>query len=198
MPVIVCCGLCWSSVVLLHEKPEGRCFMFWDMTGGYKQVSEDGKPAGVVLKDCKRQRAEAGAVSPILCLGAGAGLNCPQNWAQVLFWREIVGSLCKTLQEHTISCVVHVHREKHNKNWGTELFTRLEICSHANVLRQGRFITFLYSWSAGAWSGGRQKQGPLSFHTNLLVGERLSPVTGKNGHFSLKSYRRNSLRRASE
>lgn len=62
------------------------------------------------------QRAEAGAVSPILHLGAGAGLNCPQNSAQVLFWREIVGSLCKTLQEHTISCVVHVHQEKYNKN----------------------------------------------------------------------------------
>ena len=70
-------------MVLLHQKPEGKCFMFWDMTGGYEKVSEDGEPAGIVLKDCKRQRA----VSPMLLLGAAAGLNChPRATSPEQFW----------------------------------------------------------------------------------------------------------------
>lgn len=196
MPAIIW-KLCCSSVVLLHQKPEGKCFMFWNMTGGYEKVSEDGKPAGIVLKDCKRQRAEARAVSPILLLRAAAGLNYPQNRAQVLFWKEIVGSLCKTVQEHAISHVVRVHQEKCNKNWGTELFTRLEICMCYRAYT-GAFYHFLALLECRAleWVVGGRTRAPSSSTQILRTGERLCPVTGENGHFFLKNYRRNSLRRA--
>lgn len=49
------------KVVLLHQKPEGKCFTFWDVTWCYEKVSTDGKPAGTVLKGCEGQRAEAGS-----------------------------------------------------------------------------------------------------------------------------------------
>lgn len=49
------------KVVFLHQKPEGKCFMFWDVTLCYEKVSTDGKPAGTVLKDCEGQRAEVGS-----------------------------------------------------------------------------------------------------------------------------------------
>lgn len=185
MPAIIW-RLCCSSVVLLHQKHEGKCFMFWDIRGGYKKVSEDGKPPGMVLKDCKRQRAEATAVPPTVLLGAAAGLNCPQNWAQVLFWRKIVGSICKTVQEHTFSHVVHVHQEKCNKNWGTELFTRLEICSGAT---QGHFIIFLLSWSAGAWSGWWEAEPglPLLPHQSSAQERGCAPSWVKMGSFTWRA-----------
>lgn len=128
--------------------------MFWNMTWVQEKVSEDRKPAGMVLKDCKRQRAEPGTVMPALLLRAADRLKCPQNWAQVLgFGKEIGGSFCKTVQGYTVSLIVRVHQEKYNKDWVMQLFTRLEICSVANVLTQGHFITFLHSWIEGAWSG---------------------------------------------
>lgn len=175
--------LCCSSAVLLHQKHEGKCFMFWDITRGYKKVSEDGKPPGMVLKDCKRQRAEARAVWPTVLLGAAAGLNCPQNWAQVLFWRKIVSSLCKTVQEHTVSHVVHVHQEKCDKNWGTERFTRLETRSGAT---QGHFIIFLLSWSAGAWSGWWEAEPglPLLPHQSSAQERGCAPSWVKMGSFT--------------
>lgn len=156
---------------------------------------EDGKPAETALKDCKWQRAEAGGLSPVLLLEQLLGWTVP-TWAWDLFWKEIVGSLCKTVQEHTVSYVVHVHQEKCNKNWETELFSRLEIGSGGNAMTQGHLITFLYSCSGRTRSGWWEAEPRLPLLPHWCsVQERGSAMTSKIEHLSLQSYRRNSPRR---
>lgn len=50
-------------MILSHQKLEVSSFLRKHVLG-----HEDGKPADIVLKDCKRQRAEARAGSPVLLL----------------------------------------------------------------------------------------------------------------------------------
>jgi len=56
--------LCGSSAILSHQKPEDKCFVFWDMMEWYEKVPEDGKPAGVVLKDYKDRGLKPGQCHP--------------------------------------------------------------------------------------------------------------------------------------
>lgn len=163
-------------MILSCQKLEEKCFMFWVM----KMTS-----LLTVLEDCERQRAEAGAVSPILLLQQLLVWTVP-TWAENLFRREIVGSLCKGVQQQTVSYVMHVHQEKCNKTWQTELFYKLEIDSGGNALTQGHLITFLYSCS------GRARNGWWEAHPSLpllphwpSVQERGCAMTSKNEHLSL-------------